>query len=247
LKRFWRGLDRSRLRRENVAWKEEAKRRAALEAVKHVKDDFIIGLGSGSTAAYVIQEIGKKIRHEGLRILGVPTSHQAMMLAVHYGVSLTTLDEHPEPDLAIDGADQVDKEFNLIKGGGGALTREKIVASAAKQFVVVADETKLVERLGTNHLVPVEVLPFALPTVVAKMRELGGKPVLREGKGKVGPVVTDNGNFIVDVDFGPIRALNELDLQLKSIPGVIETGLFLGIADVVYLGKPDGVLKLVKK
>jgi len=230
-----------------VAWREEAKRRAALEAVKHVKDDFIIGLGSGSTAAYVIQELGEKIRHEGLRILGVPTSHQAMMLAVYYGVPLTTLNEHPELDLAIDGADQVDRELNLIKGGGGALTREKIVASAAKQFVVVADETKLVERLGTNHPIPVEVLPFALPTVVAKMRELDGKSVLREGKGKVGPVVTDNGNFVVDVDFGPIRALKELDLQLKSIPGVIETGLFVGIADVVYLGKPDGVLRLVRK
>jgi ribose 5-phosphate isomerase A len=247
LKRFWRDLGRSKLRRENVAWREEAKRRAALEAVKHVKDDFIIGLGSGSTAAYVIQEIGKKIRQEGLRILGVPTSHQAMMLAVHYGVPLTTLDEHPEPDLAIDGADQIDKELNLIKGGGGALTREKIVASAAKQFIVVADETKLVEKLGTNHPVPVEVLPFALPTVMTEIRKLGGKPVLREGKGKVGPVVTDNGNFIVDADFGPIGVLKELGLQLKLISGVIETGLFVGVADVVYLGKQDGVLKLVRK
>jgi len=230
-----------------VAWREEAKRRVALEAVKHVKDGFTVGLGSGSTAAYVIQEIGKKIRHEGLRVLGVPTSHQAMMLAVHHGVPLTTLDEHPELDLAIDGADQVDRELNLIKGGGGALTREKIVASAAKQFVIVADETKLVKRLGTNHPVPVEVLPFALPTVVAKMRKLGGKPVLREGKGKVGAVVTDNGNFVVDVDFGPIRAPKELDLKLKSISGVIENGLFVGMADIVYLGKPDGVEKLVRK
>jgi ribose 5-phosphate isomerase A len=234
------------LRRENVAWREEAKRRAALEAVKHVKDDFIVGLGSGSTAAYVIEEIGEKIR-QGLQVLGVPTSHQAMMLAVRYSVPLTTLDEYPEPDLAIDGADQADERLNLIKGGGGALTREKIVASAAKQFVVVADGTKLVERLGTNQPVPVEVLPFALPTVMAKIRELDGKPILREGKAKVGPVVTDNGNFVVDVDFGPIRAPKELDLQLNSIPGVIETGLFIGIADVAYLGKPDGVLKLVKK
>jgi len=235
------------LRRENVAWREEAKRRVALEAVKHVKDDFIIGLGSGSTAAYVIQEMGEKIRREGLRILGVPTSYQAMMLAVRHGVPLTTLNEHPQLDLAIDGADQVDRELNLIKGMGGALTREKVVASAAKQLVIVADETKLVEKLGTNHPIPVEVLPFALPTVVVKMAELGGKPVLREGKRKVGPVVTDNGNFVVDVDFGPIKAPKELDLQLKSIPGVVEAGLFVGIADVVYLGKPDGVLRLVRK
>ena len=240
-------MGKSRLRREKVAWREEAKKRVALEAVKHVQDDFIVGLGSGSTAAYVIQQIGEKIRLEGLRILGVPTSHQAMMLAVHCGVPLTTLNEHPQLDLAIDGADQVDRELNLIKGGGGALTREKIVASAARQFVIVADETKLVERLGTNHTIPVEVLPFAVPTVMVKLRELKGKPVLREGGGKVGPLVTDNGNFVVDVDFGPVDDVKELHLQLKLIPGVIETGLFVGMADVIYLGKPDGVEKLVRK
>jgi ribose 5-phosphate isomerase A len=235
------------LRREKVVWREEAKKRVASEAVKHIQDDFIVGLGSGSTAAYVIQQVGEKIRLESLRILGVPTSHQAMMLAVHCGVPLTTLNEYPQLDLAIDGADQIDRELNLIKGGGGALTREKIVASAAKQFVIVADETKLVERLGTNHTVPIEVLPFALPTVMVKLQKLKGKPVLREGGGKVGPLVTDNGNFVVDVDFGPVVDVKELDLQLKLISGVIETGLFVGMADVVYLGKPDGVEKLVRK
>jgi ribose 5-phosphate isomerase A len=235
------------LRREKVVWREEAKKRVALEAVKHVKDNFIVGLGSGSTAAYVIQEIGEKIRLEGLQILGVPTSHQAMMLAVHCGVPLTTLDEHPQLDLAIDGADQIDRELNLIKGGGGALAREKIVASAAKEFVIVADETKLVEKLGTNHTIPIEVLPFALPTVMVKMRGLKGKPVLREGGGKVGPLVTDNGNFVVDVGFGQVVDVKELDLKLNLIPGVVETGLFVGMADVVYLGKPDGFEKLVRK
>jgi len=230
-----------------VVWREEAKKRVALEAVKHVKDNFVVGLGSGSTAAYVIQEIGEKIRLQGLRVLGVPTSHQAMMLAVHCGVPLTTLNEHPQLNLAIDGADQIDRELNLIKGGGGALTREKIVASAAKEFVIVADETKLVEKLGTNHAIPLEVLPFALPTVMVKLRKLKGKPVLREGGGKVSPLVTDNGNFVVDVDFGPVNDVKELDLQLKLIPGVIETGLFVGMADVIYLGKPDSVLKLKRK
>jgi len=230
-----------------VVWREEAKKRVALEAVKHVKDNFIVGLGSGSTAAYVIQEIGEKTRKEGLRILGVPTSHQAMMLAVHCGVPLTTLDEHPQLDLAIDGADQVDRKLNLIKGGGGALTREKIVASASKEFVIVADETKLVEKLGTNHTVPVEVLPFALTTVMVRLRELKGKPILREGGGKVGPLVTDNGNFVVDVDFGSVDDVKELNLRLKLISGIIETGLFVGMADVVYLGKPGGVEKLVRK
>ena len=230
-----------------MGWREEAKKKASLEAVKHIKDGFTIGLGSGSTVAYAIQEIGKRIQQRKLRILGVPTSHQAMMLAVHCGIPITTLNEHPQLNLTIDGADQIDRQLNLIKGMGGALTREKIVASATKQFVIVADETKLTEKLGTNCVVPVEVLPFALPTVMLKMQEKGGKPVLREAKGKVGPVVTDNGNFIVDVDFGPINAPKELDSKLKSIPGVIETGLFVEMADVVYVGTPTTVERLERK
>lgn len=227
-------------------WRVDAKKRAALEAVKHVREGFVVGLGSGTTAAYAVQEIGERVRQGDLRVLGVPTSHQALMLAVSCGIPLTTLDEHPLLDLAIDGADQIDRELNLIKGMGGALTREKIVASAAKQFVIVADETKLVEKLGVNHSIPLEVLPFALPIVVVKVRELGGKPVLREGKGKVGPVVTDNGNFVVDVDFGPVDFLSELDVKLKLVPGVLETGLFVGIADVVYVGGKTGVQRLVR-
>lgn len=226
-----------------MGWREEAKKRASLEAVKHVKDGFTIGLGSGSTVAYAVQEIGKRIQQRKLRILGVPTSHQIMMLAVHRGIPITTLNEHPQLDLTIDGADQIDRQLNLIKGMGGALTREKVVASATKQFVIVADETKLTEKLGTNCAVPVEVLPFALPTVMSKMQEKGGKPVLREAKGKVGPVVTDNGNFIVDADFGLINAPKKLDSQLKSIPGVIETGLFLEMADIVYLGTRAGTVQ----
>jgi ribose 5-phosphate isomerase A len=226
-----------------VGWREEAKKKASLEAVKHVKDCFTIGLGSGSTVAYAIQEIGKRIQQRKLHILGVPTSHQAMMLAVHCGIPITTLNEHPQLDLTIDGADQIDRQLNLIKGMGGALTREKIVASATKQFVIVADETKLTEKLGANCAVPVEVLPFALPTVMLKMQEKGGKPVLREAKGKVGPVVTDNGNFIVDVAFGPINTPKKLDSQLKSIPGVIETGLFIEMADVVYVGTRVGTVQ----
>lgn len=229
-----------------VSWREEAKRRAALEAVKHIEDGFIVGLGSGSTAAIVIKEIGRRMVQEGLHILGVPSSSQAMRVAVRSGVPLTTLDENPILDLAIDGADQIDNLLNLIKGEGGALTREKIVASAAKQFIVVADETKLVEKLGTGCRVPVEVLPFALAPALAEIEELGGKPFLRESKGKVGAVVTDNGNYIVDVDFGVITDAQELNRQLKLITGVIGTGLFIGMADIVYLGKADGIDKLGK-
>ena len=226
-----------------MGWREEAKKRVCLEAVKHIKDGFIIGLGSGSTVAYAIQETGKRIQQRKLRILGVPTSYQAMILAVQCGIPITTLNEHPQLNLMIDGADQIDSQLNLIKGMGGALTREKIVASAAKQFVVVADETKLTEKLGSNCAVPVEVLPFSLPTVASKMRAMGGKPVLREAKGKVGPVVTDNGNFILDVDFGLINAPKKLDSQMKSIPGVVETGLFVEMADIVYVGTRVGTVQ----
>jgi ribose 5-phosphate isomerase A len=239
-------LGKWKLRPEKVTWREEAKKRVALEAVKHVEDGFVVGLGSGSTAAYVIQEIGRQILKQGLRVMGVPSSSQAMIVAVQSGVPLTTLDEHPVLDLAIDGADQIDQKLNLIKGGGGALTREKIVASAAKQFVVVADETKLVEKLGADCRVPVEVLPFALATATADIKELGGRSLLRESKGKVGAVVTDNGNYIVDVDFGAIADAEELNRRLKFIPGVIETGLFIGMADLVYLGKQDGISRLEK-
>ncbi len=228
-----------------MSWREEAKKRVALEAVKHVKDGFVVGLGSGSTAAYVIQEIGRLMRQDGLRVLGVPSSSQAMILAVRSGIPLTSLDEYPVLDLAIDGADEVDKKLNMIKGGGGALTREKIVASVAKQVVIIADEKKLVEKLGSFG-VPVEVLPFALATATAGIQKLGGKPLLREGNGKVGAVVTDNGNYIVDVDFGAIADAEKLNQDLKLIPGVIETGLFIGMADIVYLGKPDGIIRLEK-
>ncbi len=228
-----------------MSWREEAKRRAALAAVKHVKDGFVVGLGSGSTAAYVVEEIGRLIREEGLQVLGVPSSSQAMIVAVQSGVPLTTLDEHPVLDLDIDGADEVDGKLDMIKGGGGALTREKIVATAAKQVVIVADETKLVEKLGAFK-VPVEVFPFALATATAEIKKLGGTPFLRESKGKVGAVVTDNGNYILDVDFGLISDAEELNRRLKLVPGVIETGLFIGLADVVYLAKPDGIIKLEK-
>jgi ribose 5-phosphate isomerase A len=226
-----------------MAWREKAKKRAAAEAVKLIQDGFTIGLGSGSTVAYAIQEIGIKVKTEKLRVLGVPTSHQASMLAVKSDIPLTTLNENPQPDLAIDGADQIDQKMNLIKGMGGALTREKIVASAAKKFVIVADETKLSEKLGMNQPVPVEVLPFAITSVISKIRKMGGKPVLREAKGKVGPVVTDNGNFIVDVDLGLIRAPKQLDSQIKMMPGVIETGLFIEMTDAAYIGTKTGIEK----
>lgn len=228
-----------------MTWQEDAKKRVALEAVKHVKDGFVVGLGSGSTAAFAIQELGKMIKQKNLHIMGVPSSSQAKILAVNSGIPLTTLDEHPVLDLAIDGADEVDKNLDMIKGGGGALTREKIVASSAKQVIIVADESKLADKLG-KFKVPIEVLPFALAPVTNAIKDLGGKPFLRESKGKVGAVVTDNGNYILDVDFGLIDNTKALDEKLKRIPGVIETGLFIGLANRVYLGKSDGIIQLKK-
>lgn len=235
------------MKARSETWIEKAKKRAASEAIKHVKDGFIVGLGSGSTAAYAIQEMGKIIQDKGWRVLGVPTSHQAFLLAIEYGIPVTTLNEHPKLNLSIDGADQIDNRLNMIKGMGGALTREKIVASASKQNIIIADETKLVKKLGVDHPVPVEVLPFAASVIMSKIKKLKGKPVLREGKDKVGPVVTDNGNFIIDAYFGPIESPNKLNSQLKMIPGVVETGLFIEMANIVYIGRPTAIQKLQRK
>jgi ribose 5-phosphate isomerase A len=226
---------------------EKEKRSAASEAVKHVKDGFIVGLGSGSTAAYSIEELGDRIKREKLCVLGVPTSYQALMLAVKHKIPLTTLEEHPTLDLTIDGADQIDDELNLIKGMGGALAREKIVASASKKLVIVADESKKVKTLGENdHPVPIEVLPFAMPLEMHRIREIGGKPVLREGTSKVGPVVTDNGNVIIDAHFGLLHKPAGLENKLKALPGVVETGLFVKMANIAYIGRRSGVEKLAK-
>jgi len=226
---------------------QEAKRKAALEAVKHVKDGFIVGLGSGSTAAFAIEAIGERMKREKLRVMGIPTSYQAFLLAVECGIPITTLDEHPEIDVTIDGADQITPELNLIKGMGAALAREKIVAASSKLNIIIADEQKKVKVLGENNQsVPIEVLPFAISLVKRKIIAVGGKPVLREGKGKLGPVITDNGNAILDANFGEIAKPVELDAKLKMIPGVVETGFFVGLTDIVYLGTSSAVEKIEK-
>ncbi|MCW3980249.1 MAG: ribose-5-phosphate isomerase RpiA [Candidatus Bathyarchaeota archaeon] len=223
---------------------ENAKKMAALTAVKHVGTGSIIGLGSGTTVAYALEEIGRRIREDRLEVMGVPTSYHTTHLAWKHNIPLTTLDEHPQLDLAIDGADQVDEALNMIKGMGGALTREKIVASASKMNIIIIDESKLTMKLGRNQPVPIEVLRFALPTTMIEFRKLGGKPVLREASKKLGPVVTDNGNFLVDVKFGPIDSPKELNQTLKNIPGIIETGIFSELANVAYIGGQRTVRKL---
>jgi ribose 5-phosphate isomerase A len=224
-----------------------AKQKAALEAVKHVHGGFVVGLGSGSTAAFAIEALGDRVKQENLRIMGIPTSYQAFLLAVECGIPITTLDEHPEIDVTIDGADQVTPELDLIKGMGAALAREKIVAAASRLNIIIADQNKKVKLLGENNqVVPVEVLPFAISLVKQKIAVLAGKPTIREGKGKLGPVITDNGNAILDTYFGEIKNPAELEVKVKMIPGVVETGFFVGLTDIAYVGAADAVEKLEK-
>jgi ribose 5-phosphate isomerase A len=229
-------------------WVEAAKKKAALEAIKHVKNGFIVGLGSGSTAAVAIEALGERKQKENLSILGIPTSYQAFLFAVKHGIAVTTLEEHGVIDVTIDGADQIDPKLNLIKGMGAALAREKIVASASKMNVIIADESKKVKVLGENNQpVPVETLPFAISVVKRRIEAIGGKAVLREGKGKVGPVITDNGNVIIDASFGLIDDATELEKKLKMIPGVVETGFFIGLANIAYIGTPSKVEKIQQR
>jgi len=222
------------------------KQNAALEAVKHVHDGFIVGLGSGSTAAFAIEALGERMKIEGIKIMGIPSSYQAFQVAIDNGIPITTLEEHPVIDVTIDGADQLTPELYLIKGGGAALAREKIVASASKLNVIIADLGKKVAFLGANdQFIPVEVMPFALSPVKRKLAEMGGMLTVREAKGKLGPIITDNGNALVDVVFGEVKNPAELNVSLKMIPGVAETGLFVGLTDIAYVGSVNSVEKFV--
>ncbi len=217
------------------------KQAAGEKAAQLVKNNMVVGLGTGSTTAYAIKELGKRVA-SGLKIQGVPTSYQSAFLAAENGIPITTLDEHPVLDIAIDGADQI-ANFIAIKGGGAAHTREKIVAQSAKKFVVVADESKVVEVL--NHPVPLEVIPFARKLVVKQVAKLGGKAVVRMGVNKDGPVISDNGNFIMDADFGEIDDPESLDKALSQCTGIVEHGIFTKV-DVVYIGKKDGSVEILK-
>jgi ribose 5-phosphate isomerase A len=205
-----------------------AKSAAGFRAADMVEDDMVIGLGTGSTVFYMIERLSARVR-EGLRVAGVPTSYQTAMRAREYGIPLTTLDDYPVIDLAIDGADEVDPCLNLIKGRGAAHTREKCVAAAAFRFIVVVDEQKVVPRLSAP--VPVEVIPFAVRPAMSQLREFGCLPVIREGVKKDGPVITDNGNFIVDCTFAEIPRPAELEAMIARVPGVVESGLFCGFAE----------------
>ena len=205
------------------------------EAVNYIDDGMKVGLGSGTTMYYAVKALGERVK-QGLNIVGIPTSNQTAEWAKEFGVPLTDFREVQELDLAIDGADEVDRNLQLIKGGGGALLREKVVANAAKEFLVIVDDSKLVEHLGEFQL-PVEVVPFGWEVTANKISQFGCTPVLRKVNGEV--FITDNGNYILDCSFEQILDPEKLHDELISLVGVVETGLFIGMTGKVLVGK-DG-------
>lgn len=210
----------------------------AREALKYVKDGMVLGIGSGTTVEIFLKKLGEKILSEDLEIYGVPSSYKSHMIALNVGVKVVDLFDYPELDVCIDGADQIDRDLNCIKGGGGALTREKIVSQASKMFIVIAEERKFVDIL--NIPVPIEIIPFAYGYVERKLREMGGVCRLREGSGKFGPIISDNGNFIADCNFGYLDRPEEMESSLNNIAGVVENGIFCNV-DEVILGCREGI------
>jgi ribose 5-phosphate isomerase A len=221
--------------RKRIDLEKEAAARASL---RFVRDGNIVGLGTGSTAAYAVRSLGERVQ-AGLKIRGIPTSVHTGELATSLGIPLTTLDEFQQIDVTIDGADEFDPQLNLIKGGGGALLREKIIASASRQLVIVADSGKQVGVLGRFPL-PVEVIHFAQPLVAKKIAALGATVTLRRDKNG-NPFVTDEGHRILDCSFGRISDPAALARELKAMPGVVEHGLFIDLATVVLMANGEDV------
>lgn len=218
---------------------ERLKRAAAMRAVEYVRDGMVVGLGTGSTAMHMVRALGDKVRH-GMNVQAVATSHDTARLARAEGIPLIETDDAWCLDLAIDGADQVDPQFNLIKGGGGALLKEKIVAASAKQFIVVVDHTKRVPHLGVSFPLPIEVVPFGWGSTARQIEEAtGGKTVLRERDGAM--FLTEAGHLIVDAHVGKIEDPRDLEFRLNLIPGVVETGLFVGRTHLLIVGTDQGV------
>jgi ribose 5-phosphate isomerase A len=217
---------------------DEPKWRAAERAIEFVKDGQVVGLGTGSTTRFAIRGLSCRVAG-GLKITGVPTSLETERMATELGIPIIQLNEVEAIDITIDGADSVDPSFNMIKGGGGALTREKLVALASKKRVIIIDDSKLVDRLGVTWAVPVEVLPFAWRPTQQRLSKLGCEARVRQKDGR--PFETDNGNYILDCKFEEIADPESLERSIKLVPGVVENGLFVGIADVLVIGFQDHV------
>lgn len=218
------------------------KKLVANEAVKEIKDGMTVGLGSGSTVKFMLEALGERVK-EGLEIVGVPTSHQTAKLAKELGIPLADFSNVDGIDIAIDGADEVDPHLNLLKGGGGYLVREKIVDILAKRLIIIVDETKIVDYLGTYSL-PIEVVPFGWESTRSRIAQFGCAPQLRQKDGEV--FISDNGNYILDCDFKIIHDPAKLHDDLKALVGVVETGLFINMADVVMIGHAGMVDVLTK-
>jgi ribose 5-phosphate isomerase A len=220
---------------------DQEKQLAARAAVQLVESGNIVGLGSGSTATHAIRFLAERVR-EGLKIVGIPTSQKTKQLAEQLGIPLADLEEHPQIDIDIDGADEIDPQLNLIKGGGGALLREKIVASASRRFIVIAESTKQVARLGKFPL-PVEVIPFAESVIQIRIEALGAQVSLRR-YAYGNPYTTDEGHHILDCNFGEIADPRKLAQKLRSMPGVVEHGLFIDMAEMAFVGNDGRVVQL---
>jgi len=225
--------------------KEELKRLAGEKAVEQIEDGMIVGLGTGSTVDYVLKKIGEMV-DKGLNIKGIPTSVHTQRLAKELHIPLTTLEENPLIDLTIDGADEVDSNLNLIKGGGGALAREKIVAYNSKKEIIVIDDSKIVKALGIDFPLPVEVLKFGWTSVKKVLEEFGCIVELRKIM-DTELFITDNGNYILDCEFERIDNPKEIEVEINNIPGVVENGLFVELADEVIVGGKQGISTLAKE
>jgi ribose 5-phosphate isomerase A len=212
------------------------KREAALAALNELRDGMIVGLGSGSTASIFIRELGKS----RLKVLGIPTSEESGRIATEVGVELTTFDDHPEIDVTVDGADEVSPELHLTKGLGGALVREKIVAYSSKRVVIIVDESKLVQKLGSKTVIPIEVIPLAVPRILHQLKN--GSVRTKSGQ----TFVSDNGNYTVDWKSGPIDDPIAVEKQLKAMTGVVDCGIFTGVADLVIVAGSSGIQRIRK-
>jgi ribose 5-phosphate isomerase A len=220
---------------------EQEKQAAARASLRFVQSGQVVGIGTGSTADYFIQLLGEKVK-QGLRIRGIPSSDRSRVRAASLGIPLTTLEECPEIDVAVDGADEMDPQLRLIKGGGGALLKEKIVASASKQFVIIAHASKRVPELGAFPL-PVEVIKFAQAVVMRKIQSLGAQVFLRNSADG-SPYLTDENNHILDCSFGRISDPERLARQLSDMPGVVEHGLFIGMASLALIAKGSEIIEV---
>jgi ribose 5-phosphate isomerase A len=221
-----------------------AKKLAGEKAAEAIRDNMIVGLGTGSTAYFTIQKVGERVK-QGLNIRAVATSVQTEKMARELGISIVPFSEVQAIDLTIDGADEVDPQFNLIKGGGGALMREKLIAFNSKQYIIVVDESKMVQQMGTFPL-PVEILPFGHELTIRQLQKICSEVTLR--KKDVENFTTDNGNLIADLHLSSIDDTKQLDMRLRQVPGVLETGLFVhGMVNQVMIGTSGGEVKILQR